>query len=264
MIQTEEIKLSRVKTNKENPRTITRDKFDKLVNSILVFPKMLQLRPIVVDGKMTALGGNMRNEALKDIAKMKPEEIAQRLAGLADFVKKTKGERDALIEYWGKWLENPTALIIRADSLSEQEREQFIVKDNVSFGTWNYDALTSKWDSSLLNDWGMDVWQAAPAAFQPATASTGYVPSAPDESEVDENINPDAFGEEFSLPDGDKKPFQQMTFTFSNMEAELIKSCINAVKRMDNDSKNQDYGGNENVNGNALYLIVKQWAEQRK
>ena len=53
MIQVEEIKLSRVKTNKENPRTITKDKFDKLVNSILVFPKMLQLRPIVVDGKMT-------------------------------------------------------------------------------------------------------------------------------------------------------------------------------------------------------------------
>lgn len=186
MIQVEEIKLSRVKTNKENPRTITKDKFDKLVNSILVFPKMLQLRPIVVDGKMTALGGNMRNEALRVIAKMQPEEIAERLAGIADFAKKTKGERDALVEHWGKWLENPTAYIVKAGDLSEQEREQFIVKDNVSFGTWNYDALSSKWDSSLLNDWGMDVWQAAPAAFQPTTDSTGYVPSAPDASEVDD------------------------------------------------------------------------------
>lgn len=187
MIQVEEIKLSRVKTNKENPRTITKDKFDKLVNSILVFPKMLQLRPIVVDGKMTALGGNMRNEALRVIAKMQPEEIAERLAGLADFVKKTKGERDALVEYWGKWLENPTAYIVKAGDLSEQEREQFIVKDNVSFGTWNYDALSSKWDSSLLSDWGMDVWQAAPAAFQPDTNATGYVPGTPDESEVDDS-----------------------------------------------------------------------------
>ena len=193
MIQVEEIKLSRVKTNKENPRTITTDKFNKLVNSILVFPKMLQLRPIVVDGKMTALGGNMRNEALRAIAKMRPEDIAVRLSGIADFVKRTQGERAALVEYWGKWLDNPTAIIVRADSLSEQEREQFIIKDNVSFGTWNYDALSSKWDSSLLNDWGMDVWQAAPAAFQPTTASTGYVPSAPDESEVDDPI--DAFND---------------------------------------------------------------------
>lgn len=265
MIQVEEIKLSRVKTNKENPRTITKDKFNKLVNSILVFPKMLQLRPVVVDGKMTALGGNMRNEALKVIAKMKPEEIAERLAGLADFAKKTKGERDALVEHWGKWLENPTAYIVKAGDLSEQEREQFIVKDNVSFGTWNYDALSSKWDSSLLNDWGMDVWQAAPAAFQPTTASTGYNPSAPDESEEDEEggINPDAFGDSFSLLDGDKKPFQQMTFTFSDMEAEAIKSALEIVKS-EFDFNLNEFGGNENANGNALYLIVRQWDEQRR
>ena len=142
---------------------------------------------------MTALGGNMRNEALKVIAKMQPEEIAERLSGIADFAKKTKGERDVLVEYWGKWLENPTALIIRADQLSEQEREQFIVKDNVSFGTWNYDALSSKWDNSLLNDWGMDVWQTTPVAFQPTTSSTGYIPSAPDESEIDDPV--DAFND---------------------------------------------------------------------
>ena len=187
-MQTEEIKLSRVKTNRENPRTITKDKFNKLVNSILVFPKMLQLRPIVVDGKMTALGGNMRNEALKAISKMNPEEIAERLSGIADFVSKSKGERDTLIDYWGKWLENPTAIVIRADTLSEQEREQFIVKDNVQFGTWDYDVLSGKWDSSLLSDWGMDVWQAVPAGFQPVTDTNGYVPSAPDESEVDDPV----------------------------------------------------------------------------
>ena len=212
MIQVEEIKLSRVKTNKENPRTITKDKFDKLVNSILVFPKMLQLRPIVVDGKMTALGGNMRNEALKVVAKMQPDEIAERLAGIADFAKKTKGERDALVEHWGKWLENPTAYIVKAGDLSEQEREQFIVKDNVSFGTWNYDALSSKWDSSLLNDWGMDVWQAAPAAFQPANTSTGYVQSAPDESEVDDENS----AEPMSVEEDD----------FSDEEAERLEPRV--------------------------------------
>ena len=204
MVQVEEIKLSRVKTNKDNPRTITRDKFDKLVNSILVFPKMLQLRPIVVDGKMTALGGNMRNEALRAIAKMRPEEVAERLARIADFVRKTKGERDALVEYWGQWLENPTAYIVKADNLSEQEREQFIVKDNVSFGTWNYDALSSKWDGSLLNDWGMDVWQTAPTAFQPTVTGDGYVPSAPDESEVDGGINLSEVEDDFNEEEAGK------------------------------------------------------------
>lgn len=162
MIQTQEIKLVQVAVNPDNPRTITKEKFDKLVNSILVFPKMLQLRPVVVDAKMVALGGNMRTEALKAIAQMEPDELAERLAGITDYQRKTKGEQDALIEYWGKWIDNPTAYIVKADNLSEQEREQFIIKDNTQFGTWDYDALSSKWDSELLNDWGMDVWPDKP------------------------------------------------------------------------------------------------------
>ena len=158
MIQTEEIKLTQVATNPDNPRTITKEKFDKLVNSILIFPKMLQLRPIVVDATMTALGGNMRTEALTAIAQMKPDEMAERLAGIADYQRKTNGEQKALVDYWGRWLGNPTAYIVRADNLSEQERQQFIIKDNTQFGTWDYDALANKWDSAMLADWGMDVW----------------------------------------------------------------------------------------------------------
>ena len=85
-MKTEQVKLSQVKINSDNPRTITKEKFNKLINSILVFPKMLELRPIVVDNKMSALGGNMRTEALRAISKMSVEEIAQRLHGIADFV----------------------------------------------------------------------------------------------------------------------------------------------------------------------------------
>lgn len=84
-MKTEQVKLSQVKINSDNPRTITKEKFNKLINSILVFPKMLELRPIVVDNKMSALGGNMRTEALRAISKMSVEEIAQRLHGIADF-----------------------------------------------------------------------------------------------------------------------------------------------------------------------------------
>lgn len=187
-MKTEQVKLTQVKANAANPRTITSDKFTKLVNSILVFPKMLELRPIVVDNKMLSLGGNMRGNALKAIAKMTPEEVATRLSSLSDFQKKSKGERDKLTEWWGKWLESPFAYIIKAAELTEDEREQFIIKDNVSFGQWNYDLLANNFDNKMLEDWGMDVWQAAPVAFtpmQPAASNNSSVPAQPDESEDD-------------------------------------------------------------------------------
>ncbi len=186
-MKTEQVKLSQVKTNKLNPRTITGDKFNKLINSILVLPKMLELRPIVVDGKMAALGGNMRNNALKEIAKMTPEQIAQRLSSLADFQKKTAGERQVLIEWWGKWLESPVAYIIKASELSEDEQKQFMIKDNVQFGSWDYDMLANRFDEKALGDWGMDVWNANPTAFAPIedAGASSPTPSMPDASEED-------------------------------------------------------------------------------
>lgn len=187
-MKTEQVKLSQVKANTANPRTITSDKFTKLVNSILVFPKMLELRPIVVDNKMLSLGGNMRGNALKAISKMTPEEVATRLSSLADFQSKSKPERDKLVEYWGKWLESPFAYIIKASELTEDEKKQFIVKDNVSYGQWDYDMLANGFDNKKLEDWGMDVWQAAPVAFAPmqtAASNSSPAPSQPDESEDD-------------------------------------------------------------------------------
>lgn len=193
-MKTEQVKLSQVKINSDNPRTITKEKFNKLINSILVFPKMLELRPIVVDNKMSALGGNMRKEALRAISKMSVEEIAQRLHGIADFVEKSEGERKVLVDYWEKWLDNPIAFIIKASELSASERRQFMIKDNVSFGQWDFDALANKWDNKKLDDWGVDVWNANPTAFTPmgATPSPAQpTPAMPDASEED---NPaDAF-----------------------------------------------------------------------
>lgn len=193
-MKTEQVKLSQVKINSDNPRTITKEKFNKLINSILVFPKMLELRPIVVDNKMSALGGNMRTEALRAISKMSVEEIAQRLHGIADFVEKSEGERKVLVDYWEKWLDNPIAFIIKASELSASERRQFMIKDNASFGQWDFDALANKWDNKKLDDWGVDVWNANPTAFTPmgATPSPAQpTPAMPDASEED---NPaDAF-----------------------------------------------------------------------
>lgn len=122
-MKTETVKLSQIEVNSANPRIISDDKFTKLVNSILALPKMLELRPIVVDNTMVALGGNMRYRALMAIADMQPEEMKERLSGIRDFQKKTAHEQTALIEYWERWQDNPTAPILKASELTEDEQK---------------------------------------------------------------------------------------------------------------------------------------------
>ena len=158
-MKTETVKLSQIQVNGANPRTISNEKFDKLINSVLVLPKMLELRPIVVDDTFVALGGNMRYRALTAIESMSIDELAQRLSGLREYNKKTEAERHNLINHWDEWKANPTAPIIKASELSEDERREFIIKDNIGYGDWNMDMLANEWDSQDLNDWGLDVWQ---------------------------------------------------------------------------------------------------------
>lgn len=117
------VKISAVKSNPNNPRIIKDDKFAKLVNSIKELPQMLQLRPIVVNDDMIVLGGNMRLKACIE-------------AGLKEVP------------------------VIKASDLTPDEQRQFIIKDNVGFGEWDWDMLANEWDSEELADWGLDVWQA--------------------------------------------------------------------------------------------------------
>lgn len=156
-MKTEQVKLTKLKVNSENPRTITKDKFDKLINSILVFPRMLEIRPVVVDGDYTALGGNQRTEALKAISKMEITTIADRLTDVSDFQRMSKSEQEMLIKYWNEWLDNKIVSVIKADELTEDERKQFIIKDNNSFGSYDWDMLANSWDADLLTDWGLDL-----------------------------------------------------------------------------------------------------------
>jgi DNA modification methylase len=114
------VKISEVKANPNNPRTIKDDKFKKLVASIQGFPQMLSLRPIVVNDDMVVLGGNMRLKACKE-------------AGLKEVP------------------------IIKASELSDEQQKEFIIKDNVGFGDWDWDALSNEWDVEQLQDWGLDV-----------------------------------------------------------------------------------------------------------
>ena len=114
------VPISQVIPNPTNPRIIKDDKFKKLVKSIEEFPQMLELRPIVVDSNMVVLGGNMRLKAC----------VA---AGLKEVP------------------------IIVADQLTDEQKGEFIIKDNVGFGEWDWDLLANEWDVEALTDWGLEL-----------------------------------------------------------------------------------------------------------
>lgn len=155
--------LTALTPNAANPRSISKDKIDRLVESLLIFPQMLNLRPIVVDGRNTVLGGNMRLRALGAIAQMTPEELADRLGRVRGYKSKKKAEKEYLQQYWAAFLENPAAPVVNADGLTDAQVKEFIIKDNVAFGSWDWDELANGWDSEDLADWGLDVWQSQDA-----------------------------------------------------------------------------------------------------
>ena len=116
------MKLSEIKPNPDNPRILKEDKFNKLVQSIKDFPDMLEKRPIVIDEDNVVLGGNMRLRALQEL----------------------------------KYKDVP---VIVAKGWTEEQKREFIIKDNVGFGEWDWDILANEWSDNPLTEWGLDVWQ---------------------------------------------------------------------------------------------------------
>jgi DNA modification methylase len=118
------VKISAIKANSKNPRVIKDDKFKKLVKSVREFPQMLEKRPLVcftdVDGKYVVLGGNMRLKASQEV-------------GLKEIP------------------------IVLADDWTQEQRDEFLIKDNVGFGEWDWDQLANEWDAEKLDEWGLDV-----------------------------------------------------------------------------------------------------------
>lgn len=158
-MEQKKIPLRDVVLNEHNPRQITDEKFNKLVESILVFHKMLELRPVVLDDNSIALGGNMRTRALNWIAKATEKQIIERLQRQLKFKQETEYEQQAIIAYWMEWKKKPVVDVCYASDLSEDERKEFVIKDNIGFGDWDSDILANEWDAELLDDWGLDVWQ---------------------------------------------------------------------------------------------------------
>ena len=142
------MKLSDIKANPDNPRVIKDEAFNKLVQSIKDFPKMMALRPMVVDDNLTVLGGNMRLRALRHL-----------------------GYKDI-----------PDEWVKRAGDLTEEEQKQFIIKDNVSVGDWDWDTLANEWDVQDLKDWGLEM---------PADWGVERVEAKEDDYEIPDEIETD-------------------------------------------------------------------------
>ena len=163
------VDIQEVINNEDNPRFIKDGKFEKLVKSIKEFPEMLKLRPIVVNKEMVVLGGNMRLKACKE-------------AGLK--------------QVW----------ILKAEELTEEQEREFIVKDNVGFGEWNWDVLANEWNKQQIGDWGLEVWSP--------------------EEEVDYSIlDDDDFSDELSNMTSGVRKAIQIEFESEHYEeaAELVK-----------------------------------------
>lgn len=116
----QQVSIKHIKANPNNPRLIKDDKFEKLVKSIKEFPQMLNLRPIVVNDDMVVLGGNMRLKACKE-------------AGLKEVP------------------------VIKASDLTEEQQREFIIKDNVGFGEWDWDMIANEWSDEPIEEWGLDI-----------------------------------------------------------------------------------------------------------
>jgi hypothetical protein len=161
------VKLSSIKPNPNNPRVIKDERFQRLKQSIQDFPKMMSLRPMVVDDQGMILGGNMRLKALQDLG----------------------------------FKEVPQEWVKQAAELTEEEKNRFIIADNVGYGDWQWDMLNSSWDVDQLAEWGMDIpkW------------SLGVDANNLDEDELD-------LEEEFD-PVGASKGLQRIVFIFDNTEA---------------------------------------------
>ena len=181
--------------NASNPRAIRKDKLEKLKKSVVEDHEFLQMRPIVVDEYLVVLGGNQRLAAFKALGM---EEIK------------------------AQW-------VVQAIGWSDEKKQAFIIKDNVGFGEWDWEALANDWDETQLAEWGLDI---------------------PELGTVDEQEDQDAGTQEDGL--------EKMSFLFSDEQADYIKQAIDQAKSSKDFYEMESFGNYDNQ-GNALALIVTQW-----
>jgi DNA modification methylase len=181
MAQIQTAATTELRLNDDNPRIIKDDKFKKLVKSIQDFPQMLEIRPIVVNDEMVVLGGNMRLKACIE-------------AGLTKVP------------------------IIKASSLTPEQQKEFIIKDNVGFGEWEWDVLANEWDVEKLTDWGLDIPDYEPKVLE----------AEEDDFEVPETVQTDiVLGDLFEIGEhrllcGDSTDSDQVEKLMNGQKADMV------------------------------------------
>jgi DNA modification methylase len=174
--------IGKIKRNPNNPRIIKDDKFAKLVTSIKEFPQMLEIRPIVVNDDMIVLGGNMRLKACQE-------------AGLKEIP------------------------VIKASNLTEEQQKEFIIKDNVGFGEWDWNDLANNWESEKLQEWGLDI-----PGFEPEVLEAEEDDFAAPEGGIQTDI---VLGDLFEIGEhrllcGDSTDSDQVAKLMNGQKAELL------------------------------------------
>ena len=208
-----------------NPRTWTQDDIDRTAASIEEDPDFLEERPILVvpfGKEYVAFGGNLRHE------------------GCAKRGRKTA----PCVVYYPESEEDYETVKRRA------------MKDNGSFGKWDWDTLANEWDDEPLPDWGVPAWPEESAEDENSAEDKN---SAEDEGM---EVPPDALGESFSLPEGEKSPFRQVSFQLSDEMAGVLLLATKAAQY--SDAYYELVGDEEDVNGNgvAAYLLAREWCDK--
>lgn len=155
----EKLDIRTLSINPENPRTASEFMEGKLIESILVFPKMLEVRPIVVNKENTVLGGNMRLAMLQKIMDMDDDEIEDYMFNQKKYRLMSNEEKERLRDYWRKFKEEPVVPIRRAEDFTDDEEHEFLIKDNLHYGEDDVDVLKHNFDRESISDFtGSVAW----------------------------------------------------------------------------------------------------------
>jgi DNA modification methylase len=214
-MKTEIVKIGDVKINPNNPRLIKDDKFAKLVQSIKDLPQMLDIRPIVVNSDMVVLGGNMRLKACKE-------------AGLKQVP------------------------IIIADNLTEDQQREFLIKDNVSGGEWDWQMIANDWDADQLQEWGLDIPAFEPEQILEAVEDEFEVPDGGIETDI-------VLGDLFEIGEhrllcGDSTDSDAVANLMDGKKAELLFTSPPY-------SDMREYNGNKDLSVNNLVEFITSFYE---
>jgi len=221
------MKLTNLKSNPSNPRIIKDDKFKKLVKSIKDFPEMMDKRPIVcvtdVDGKLYPLGGNMRLKALQEL----------------------------------NFKEIPDSWVMLADNWTQEQRKEFIIKDNVGYGEWDWNDLANNWDSDKLNEWGLDI-----PGFE-----AEVLEAEEDDFEVPEEIKTDiVLGDLFEIGEhrllcGDSTDSDQVAKLMNGQKADMVFTDPPYNVAFNGRSGKFDVIENDNLEVNDFEKFIEEFAQ---